>query len=408
MSRFILPAALACCVGTGALAQSDYPALLDKVWSTVDNNFYDPTFNGSDWKAVGIRYRARVASVKTDEDFKALASAMLNEIGTSHLYIVAPSRSAASGVGIGVGYRELDGSVLVSQVTPLSEAGVRVGDRLLSSRESLIGEVGTRAQGRFEDCGGKVRDVSARRIAAFWPPEHPAFQWWSAKVSQIQTIGYIRIDRFDDGAAALADRAMAELKDTAGLVIDVRENSGGNASALRLASYFAAGETPAFALFARPYLQALGHKVTRADVAGAAKITGAYTDEAIFAAVSSNKGAATFWSEDLSDRRYLKPVVVLIGEDTGSAAEGFGWMMRGLPQVKFVGRRTAGALLSADRFPLPGGWVLTVPVQGVWGADGSDYRDRAVAPDVAVPWTRADMCSGRDPDVLAALALLIR
>ncbi|HEX4862078.1 MAG TPA: hypothetical protein VFV07_12635, partial [Rhizomicrobium sp.] len=70
-----------------AAAPTDYPALFEKVWSTVDQNFYDPTFNGVDWKAAGARYRARVAGVKTDAEFEMLASAMLKEIGTSHLYI---------------------------------------------------------------------------------------------------------------------------------------------------------------------------------------------------------------------------------------------------------------------------------------------------------------------------------
>jgi hypothetical protein len=35
-----------------------------------------------------------------------------------------------------------------------------------------------------------------------------------------------------------------------------------------------------------------------------------------------------------------------------------------------------------------------------------DYRDRALSPDIAVTWTRADMCEGRDPDIAAAPALL--
>jgi hypothetical protein len=45
-------------------------------------------------------------------------------------------------------------------------------------------------------------------------------------------------------------------------------------------------------------------------------------------------------------------------------------------------------------------------VQGVWGADGVDYRDRALTPDVTVNWTRGDMCTGQDPDIAAALKLL--
>jgi carboxyl-terminal processing protease len=331
---------------------------------------------------------------------------MLKEIGTTHIYIVPPRTSPAADVGIGVLFRDIGSQAVVSEVAPLSDAGVRVGDRLLSPRSALRGPVGSVANARFESCGGKSRDVIAHRIGAFWPPTHPGFAWSVTRIGAGHSIGYLRIDRFDDGAAALIDQAMAALKETSGLIIDIRANTGGNASALRLQSYFAPGAAPGFALFARPYLQALGRPVTKADVLSAAKVVGAYTDEGVFAVVSSNNGAATFWSEDMGDKRYTKPVVVLTGEDTGSAAEGFAWSMRALPQVKFVGHKTAGALLSAQDFDLPGGWSLTIPVQGVWGPDGIDYRDRAVTPDVQVNWTRADLCTGRDPDIAAALKLL--
>ncbi len=180
---------------------------------------------------------------------------------------------------------------------------------------------------KFQSCNGNLHEIALRRIGAFWPPPHPAFEWQASEIAPHKSVGYIRIDRFDDGAAALADRAMDELKDMSALIIDLRNNTGGNASATRLYSYFAGGAEPAFALFARPYLQTLDHAVTKADVLGAARITGAYTDEAIFAAVISHKGAATFWSEDLRAKHYGKPVIVLIGEDTGSAAEGFAWEM---------------------------------------------------------------------------------
>ncbi len=389
-----------------AAAPPDYPALFEKVWSTVDENFYDPGFHGVDWKAVGARYRARLVSVRDDKGFDALVSAMLKEIGTSHIYIVPPQGSSASGAGIGVRFQEIEGQQVVWQVAPLSDAAVRVGDRLVSPRAALVGEIGSQAKARFEDCSGRARGVTAHRIGAFWPPQHPAFEWSATKLGEGRRIGYLRIDRFDDGAAGLADRAMAELHDTSALIIDIRANTGGNASAVRLLSYFSGPAAPNFALFARPYLAQLGRAVTRADVLNAAKVSGAYTDEGVFAAVSAHQGAATFWSEDVGPKRYAGPVVVLIGGDTGSAAEGFAWGMRALPQVKFVGRATAGALLSAQDFDLPGGWTLTIPVQGVWGPDGADYRDRAVAPDIAVAWTRADICVGRDPDIAAALAVL--
>lgn len=411
--RVVLAGLVAAAASMGVVAAADdkptYPTLFDATWNAVNDNFYDPGFHGVDWKAVGDKYRARLGGVTNDKQFEALASAMLAEIGTSHLYILPPSASSASGTGIGVRFHEIDGATIVTSIAPFADArqrGVHEGDRLLTPRDALSGTVGTPADAKFEDCAGNARTVTVHRIGAFSPPPHPGFEWRTFKTADHHTVGYIRIDRFDDGAAELADQAMVELKDTSSIVIDVRANSGGNLSALRLVSYFVDGSRPVAALFARPYLKALGRPVTGADVLGAFKTLDAYTDDSIFAAVSAHQGAATFWTDDVGDKRYTKPVVVLIGEDTGSAAEGFAWAMKRAPHVKMVGRKTAGALLSATDIDLPGGWRVVVPVQGVWGADGTDYRDRAVVPDVAVRWTRADVCAGRDPDIAEALSLL--
>ncbi len=89
---------------------------------------------------MGERYRTRLAEVTTDKQFDALVSAMLAEIGTSHIYIVAPKGSAASGTGIGVRFRDIEGATVVTTVAPLSDAhmqGVHPGDLLLSPRDAL-------------------------------------------------------------------------------------------------------------------------------------------------------------------------------------------------------------------------------------------------------------------------------
>jgi carboxyl-terminal processing protease len=218
------------------------------------------------------------------------------------------------------------------------------------------------------------------------------------------SIGYLSIGRFDDGAAELADRAMSQLMETQALIIDLRSNSGGNASALRLASYFGNGAEPAVILFARSYLEELGRPVREADVLAAPRIDAAYTDEAVFEAISANGGGAAFWTEDIP-RKYERPVYVLIGEETGSAAEGFAWYMRERTHATLIGRVTAGALLSSETFEIGEGWSVVVPVHGLWGTDGTDYGDRAVPPDKKVAWTRDDFCGGRDPDVETTLSL---
>jgi hypothetical protein len=61
--------------------------------------------------AIGERDHARVGAVKTDKAFQALATAMLKEIGTSHLSVSAPSMSAGTGVGLRL--EELGGERIV-------------------------------------------------------------------------------------------------------------------------------------------------------------------------------------------------------------------------------------------------------------------------------------------------------
>lgn len=397
---------LACALWAPAEAQTlgRYERLYEALWSTVNDNFYDPHFRGADWDAQRERYRARAQAADTDAEFLAAANALLAEINSSHLYVSRPEQSPG-GSGVGARFARIGDDLVIAEVEPLSDAyrqGLRVGDRLLSDRAAVYGELGSAASLRIQTCEGRRRTLGVRRESAFWPPAHPGFRWSQIRIGPDMRIGYMRIDRFDDGAAALADQAMAELAETQAIIIDVRNNSGGNVSALRLASYFGPGAEPGVILLARPYLQALGRPVTAADVLAAPRIDGAYTDEAVFAAIGANNGGAAFWT-DAIEPRYAGRVFVLIGPETGSAAEGFGWYMRERTAAHLIGEQSAGALLSAERFDLGDGWSVTIPVHGLWGPDGTDYGDRAVSPDERIAPTRADLCAGRDPVLDAAL-----
>lgn len=383
----------------------NYGPLFESFWSTVRDRYYDPLFRGTDWNGVRERYRERAQIVRDDDGFAALARAMLAEIPSSHLAIVRPSGSIGA-AGIGARTETFDGAEIVAEVVPLSDAwrqGLRPGDRLLTP-EAVRGPLGSRATLAVEGCDGETRQLSIRREGAFWPPEHPGFRWRQIRIGPDTRIGYMRIDRFDDGAAELADRAMSELGNSRALIIDLRGNSGGNASALRLASYFGAGAEPSFALLARPYLESLGHAPTAADIAAAPRVDRAYTTAAIMAAVSTHNGGVVFWTETV-EHPYRRPVFLLIGPETGSAAEGFAWHMRLRTPARLIGRTTAGALLSADTVEIGQGWSVTVPVHGSWGPDGQDFIDRPVPPHITVGWTRADLCAGRDPDFEQALRL---
>ncbi|MEW5684399.1 MAG: S41 family peptidase [Pseudomonadota bacterium] len=414
MKRLLLAMSAACALalgGTSAAAPKPYAPLFEEVWGTVGRELYDPHFAGQDWNALGARYRSRLGEAKDDATFARLANAMLAELRLSHLYLNMPDASRAAGsTGIGAEVEEVAGERVVVEVAPLSaaqRAGVRVGDRIRNPK-ALVGALGAETALEVVGCDGAVRTVTTRHERAAWPPARPAFSWRQVTPRKGVTLGYIRIDRFDDGAAGFADLAMDDLKDTQGVVIDVRRNSGGNLSALRLASYFIDGSRPAVALVIRPYLQGLGRPFSAADMAALAPVRGAYTDAGVFEAIEAGKGAAAYWSEDLGAKRYRGKVVVVTSAATGSAGEGFAAMMRDLANAPSVGQPTAGYILSSERYKLSDGWVLTIPTSGVWGPDARDYGDKPVPPTVAVPRAAADYCRADDPDLAAAVDLLER
>ncbi|HRP09603.1 MAG TPA: S41 family peptidase [Terricaulis sp.] len=397
-------AVLALALSASASAQEGrYMRLYETLWGTVNGAFYDPHFRGVDWAAQREVYRARALAAQNDTEFAAIANAMLGELGVSHLYLTPPG-VRADARGIGARFTTIGDDTIITHVSPLSDAarqGLRPGDRLLSPLEAVSGDLGSQASLRVQSCEGRRRTLNVRRENVGFG-ERPGLRWQAMRANADLRIGYIRVDRFDDGAAEVADQAMAALASAQAIIVDIRENSGGNISALRLASHFGGGAEPAVALMARPYLQALGQPVTPEIVRALPRVDRAYTDALVFEAVNANRGGASFWTETV-ESPYRGRVFVLISPETSSAAEGFARYMRERSQARLIGEQTAGYLLSGQNFPLGEGWSVTVPVHGLWSADGVDQADRAVAPRDVVTPTRADLCAGRDAVLAEAL-----
>jgi carboxyl-terminal processing protease len=386
-------------------APPDYPAMIRSLGKTVADNFYDPSLRGLDWPRVTREYARRARAVRNDAEFKRLATEMMARLKSSHTDISAPVAGTSRARPAVV----VEDGVIV-EVAELSHAraqGVRPGFRLLDET-ALAGPLGTLAEMRVLDCSGTARVIQARRESALWPPPEPSFRWRRIGTAPGKAIGYLRVDAFDDDGAALADRAMKALGDTSGLVIDLRSNQGGNASALRLASYFTGEAGPAMILLGREYLQRLGRTPTPADARAAPRADRTYTTAQVGEALQANGGAIAIWTEDLGAERYDKPVVLLIGPETASAAEGFAWVMKLRTSARLIGRRSQAALLSADRLEFAPGWKVRVPTAGVWAPDGQDYGDRAIEPHVAVAVDAAALCEGRDPALEQALAWVSR
>lgn len=400
---------LAACVAAllvAPAAAQDRAAVFDALDTAVRTHFYDPHFGGRDWDAIGARYRDDMVQAGTDAEFRTLGQGMLGELGVSHVALHAPAQAGPT-LGLAALTEDIDGSPVVIDIDPASAAraaGLRIGDRIVDAA-AIRGPRDQPAALTVERCDGTQAQLAVPRESAYWPPRERTIGWSVLRRGDGRTVGYLRADRFGDDAAGLIDEAMATLGRTDGLIIDVRNNSGGNASALRLLAYFGT-PGPGVALLSRPFLEGLQGPVRAQDLADIHRVAGAYTTEAVFAAVGEGDGAVMLMVEDIGAQRYAGPVVVLIGPETGSAAEGFAWGAREQSAAVLIGRPTAGALLSAERLDLPEGWAVTLPVHGTWGPDGRDYGDRPVPPHVVTVHIRETICRHDDVDLAAATGVL--
>ncbi len=67
-------------------AQEHYdPSIyFDKIWETINDEFWDPNFNNVNWKDIGKRYRSRALAAANHESFALIINQMLGTLKTSH------------------------------------------------------------------------------------------------------------------------------------------------------------------------------------------------------------------------------------------------------------------------------------------------------------------------------------
>ena len=191
--------------------------------------------------------------------------------------------------------------------------------------------------------------------------------------------GYVFISGWSGSVDVSAlDLTMLRLRESPGLIIDLRTNRGGSdATALAFASRFTSRS------FAASYVQVRnGPRHDDLDVPVARMV--------------SPRGP---W-------QYTRPVVVITGRAGLSATESFVAAMRTLPNVTVIGDTTGGASGNPATYPLGNGWSYTVPQWLEFGPDRQPIEWRGVAPHVALSWIPSQYERDRDPLIDAAVGLL--
>ncbi len=191
-------------------------------------------------------------------------------------------------------------------------------------------------------------------------------------------IGYIYYESFNTAVGeGNLDDALSHMMLCRGLIIDIRNNGGGNlTTAERLAARFIDDETLV------GYIQ---HK------------TG--TGHSDFSAMEEQR------LKPSSNVRWHKRVCVLTNRQVYSAANEFVKYMKCSPRVKVVGDRTGGGAGLPFTSSLPNGWVVRFSACPMYDRDRQS-TEFGIAPDYDCQLSQADVARGVDTIIEYARQLL--
>ena len=294
------------------------------------------------------------------------------------VWVAEDSDAAAQGLKPGMVIRAVDGAPVaeaLERVPPEWTAFAAAHTREeYAYRHLLAGPPGTQVTLTVADADGTPRTVTLTREPWTGPSD-----WQPVEGRRLDDgWGYIAVRTLSTGQVVPAfDRLLDDLADAPGLILDLRNNGGGNSLW---------GDRMVARLLTEPVTY--GRECFRAP------------------------HPLHFWSTGCHDLRveprgpaYAGPVAVLINTGVHSSAE---WMTAALcttGRARCFGRPTAGNTGNPVLFFVPDGQVR-FSTGRFYLPDGNLLNGRGIWPHETVAWTIEDVRTGHDPDLAAARAWL--
>lgn len=405
------------------LTSSQKEHLLSKINSLVQEKFYDPKFNGHDWRSLVSQYRQRIVDSASAEAFEGHVMALLSELKSSGTGLLGPHTKITPRNSIAASFRSVpdtpEGDRWVFQdVQPGSvaeRAGIKPADVLLSINGKAIHPP---EQPLFEMNDNTPVVISRNgnqqelRFDLRTPPPKYRDNPYTEPDSLIakvlpDSVGHLKVALFPgkigiDFANKLDALFDSVLRDAKRLLIDLRGNPGGGVGGMRLMSYFT------------PTRQPIGYSSDRQcfeshcnpeKLPRFSRIPKSKWEIPLLALKFGGKKSVVIQTEGLGSRSFHGKIVLLVNEHSSGAAEMVSQFAKENQFGTIVGMKTSGRLTARSAFKIGLGYRLTIPVGAFVSWRGTRIEGKGIEPDVQVDWSFQDAVQGRDSQYERALAV---
>jgi len=392
------------------LSKAEHLENFDILWEAIDRNYSFFEHKGIDWQKVKAHYRPKVEATRTTEEFYNLLYEFIRELKDFHSWlcnyregltllrfspristrlieqkavvvdVVENSKAYKAGLRPGSIIIEVDGLTVEEKIKKL-QPQIRIYSShqafLENAYRSLLdGERRSDVTLKFLSPGEtlpKIASLTRVQWRAQQPvePDFPVtkkkFIWYGIHPSDY---GYIRILSFN-GRMEIADefdKALEKLKNTPGLIIDIRENTGGFGTAQpRIVGRFLSRRTKVAVSYKK---SGPGHTdLTKRDT----------------------------YFVPTGNWQYTKPIVLITNVVTGSAADLFACYLISTGRPITIGTTTHGNLTGVGVYVvLPCNLVVRVSNGYVCDASGKIIERNGNVPQIHAEPTIADILNGTD------------
>ena len=302
----------------------------EHLWKIFDRNYGIFLPKRVDWKLLYQVYRPKVTAETSEDELFDIMAAMLGHLNDNHVNLRSPKRRFGAGV-----------------LQQIKNEGFSLK---LIKEKYLKNDFDTKFNKRFHY--GRVADK----------------------------IGYFHFNGFQNviKSAEAVDEIIQEFKDCQGIIIDIRNNFGGNDQVGKaIAARFADKK--------RLYMTTQIRNGPKYDDFSQPKY---------------------FYAEPGGPAQFTKPIVLLIHRYSISGADNFAMAMRTLPHATLVGEATSGCQADMYWASLPNGWKFSIANTLFVDQNGFSWEGIGIPPDLRQVNTQEDIDNNIDRVIELAMDLI--